>query len=481
MKKLSLLLILIITITSMSSCIVTRNIIDGDKLTGADGLVENEDTIEIPETSLYGVQYIRTDGYNESFEYPRLIRITSRKALDFYVNNFDGIYSLGHRESVYSDSTIGFADAITEYDDGFFEYWDIYLAVLEEGSGSIRHSVAGITSATNVRIDSIVPECCTDDMAEWHIILWVGKGEVIDRINGKDVPVYTPEEIYEEFVNKLRSCAFEYLEAEYGITDATLGIVERTNYGRAVEEGFDNPLGYSPGYNESPAWRVECTTGDGRSFALYLCDSPFVFGTVGYVGEPVVHESMPQLNLTTLLDFVSRYGEDLSWDTFSPYYSVETGSGLYILYYPIDLNFCLLIGGSSPAGEPMYIRLVSELDLDKYVDLRYDDVNAFVEAAPRVEYFSMGEVAKRTKGLGADVGVKHDGFVNTAPLAIENARQAIERASGECTVSYDTATAYYDNNMRMWMVNFSTLGQLGGDQSVYMDECGVTELIVYGE
>ena len=280
MKIISFILVLVLSVMLLVSCYTTRKIIDGEELVH---LQEIDYVNSDPE--FYGVQYIRTDGYNENFEYPRLIKVTSSESLDFYYKNFDGIYYLGHRENVYSDSTIGFADAIEKYSSDFFDSHDLYFAVLEEGSGSVRHNVAGVLDGTSVSIKSISPEICTDDMAEWHIIIEVDKGCVIDKINGKSVSVYTPEEQYEAFLGKLEKCAFDYLESEYNITDAELQIIERTDYATAMGEGCTNPLGYNPGYNESPAWKFNFITHDGLSFSLYLCDSPFVFGSVALVIE----------------------------------------------------------------------------------------------------------------------------------------------------------------------------------------------------
>ena len=439
-----------------------------------------DERIEAVEPSFYGVQYIRTDGYNENFEYPRLIRVTSEKSLEFYYENFNGIYFLGHREKIYSDSTVGFVDAISGYDEEYFKIHDIYLAVLEEGSGSIRHSVAGVLDGTSVSISSHSPEVCTEDMAEWHIIIEVGKGTVIDKINGTDVPVYTPEEIYEAFLEILRNSALEYLRTNYLTTDVTLGIIERTNFGRAVEEGFDNPSGYSPGYNESPAWRIECTLGE-EAFALYLCDSPFVFGTVNAPEKPEVEVAQPSLNMATLCDFVNRYGEELGWEELSPYYREEIGGDLYILLYPINIDFHLLVAGESTDDKPLYLRLVSEYDNNVYIDVRYEDIDRFINECPSTMYFSYATVLKYAKGLGDNEGVRHKDFVNTDAVELNRVRDVIARASLECTVEYDTERVYYDHNLRMWKVNFSKYAQLGGDQDVYLDENGITKLVIYGE
>ena len=78
-------------------------------------------------------------------------------------------------------------------------------------------------------------------------------------------------------------------------------------------------------------------------------------------------------------------------------------------------------------------------------------------------------------------GVKYEGFVNTDEQATLTAAYALERAKNECTVEWDTTHVAYDRTARIWMVEFCTEGMAGGCQTVYMDEKGITLLIVYGE
>lgn len=77
---------------------------------------------------------------------------------------------------------------------------------------------------------------------------------------------------------------------------------------------------------------------------------------------------------------LSQKGEALTWADFEDYPSVATGSGLYILVYDIDSEYSLWIGGAAPGEEPMYIHLVrnSGGDHEEYIDIRTEDVSAFV-------------------------------------------------------------------------------------------------------
>lgn len=75
---------------------------------------------------------------------------------------------------------------------------------------------------------------------------------------------------------------------------------------------------------------------------------------------------------------LSQKGEDLSWQDFDQYQYIETGSGLYIRVYAIDQQFSLWIGGGSTSIEPMYIYLKSIENPDDYIDIRAEDVEAFI-------------------------------------------------------------------------------------------------------
>lgn len=132
----------------------------------------------------FDAQYIRTDGYHDNIKYPKVTVITSKDELDEYYNANKDLYFLDHVDKVYSDTTIGFIDACEKYDNEYFEDNILILVLLEEGSGSIRHEVKSVkTSGSNVEIDIEVniPEECTDDMAEWHIMIEADKDSGIEK------------------------------------------------------------------------------------------------------------------------------------------------------------------------------------------------------------------------------------------------------------------------------------------------------------
>lgn len=80
-----------------------------------------------------------------------------------------------------------------------------------------------------------------------------------------------------------------------------------------------------------------------------------------------------------------------------------------------------------------------------------------------------------------DPGVKQSGFKNTKPSEIKSAGQAVELARKECTVDYNTINVDFDPASKIYRISFYKEGGLGGNQDVYIDQSGITQLIVYGE
>lgn len=122
----------------------------------------------------FNAQYIRTNGYVDGVTYPITTVIDSREELDAYYAVNRDTYDMERKEEVASDSTIGFLDAIDQYDDAYFQDNVLVLVLVEEGSGSIRHEVTEVKqmdTVIEIRIKRDVPEMGTDDMAEWHIMV----------------------------------------------------------------------------------------------------------------------------------------------------------------------------------------------------------------------------------------------------------------------------------------------------------------------
>ena len=140
---------------------------------------------EVPETEItehtFEAQYIRADGYHDEFEYPIVKVIRSVEDLNAHYEEYKDYFLL---DGGGLGNPPTFKEACEKYDDEFFNKKLLILVLLEEGSGSIHHEVKSVkTSGSNVEIDIEVniPEVCTDDMAEWHIMIEVDKDSGIEK------------------------------------------------------------------------------------------------------------------------------------------------------------------------------------------------------------------------------------------------------------------------------------------------------------
>ena len=90
----------------------------------------------------FSAQIIRTDGYRDGVDYPVVTVIDTADDLARYVDDNKDLYDFSHKETVYSDTTIGLVDAIVKYDAAWFADHRLLVVLLEEGSGSIRRSTS---------------------------------------------------------------------------------------------------------------------------------------------------------------------------------------------------------------------------------------------------------------------------------------------------------------------------------------------------
>lgn len=213
------------------------------------------------------VQYIRTDGWCELFPTPHLVKIESRSALEAYFYLFAGIYDLESRPEHYSDYTIGWADAIEMYDDAFFDDSLLYMAVLEEGSGSIRHQFLGIEDGY-AQIGYLIPEEGTDDMALWHIFI-PSDAELLGLQGEDKTVIYTPVQMEETMLEFLSERAMLAVVKKVGEAHyVKVNDITRMTWGEACALDISNPYGYGA-QEDSPIWQLRVEA-EGWEFVLYL-------------------------------------------------------------------------------------------------------------------------------------------------------------------------------------------------------------------
>ena len=78
-------------------------------------------------------------------------------------------------------------------------------------------------------------------------------------------------------------------------------------------------------------------------------------------------------------------------------------------------------------------------------------------------------------------GVKESGFVNIEQSEVNDAEKAVDLAKKECTIKYDTIDVAFDSELKIYRVSFYKENQVGGNQDVYINQKGITQLIISGE
>lgn len=78
-------------------------------------------------------------------------------------------------------------------------------------------------------------------------------------------------------------------------------------------------------------------------------------------------------------------------------------------------------------------------------------------------------------------GIKREDFVNIAQTVVETPDHAVTLAKNECVVKYNTIKVDFDSEAGVYRVHFSVKDALGGGQTVYIDQNGVTQWTVAGE
>lgn len=120
---------------------------------------------------------------------------------------------------------------------------------------------------------------------------------------------------------------------------------------------------------------VNAAGGSGRKLVI-ADDSTKDESQIGGADGPglVVKEG----NLTLeAVRYLAKKGEKLTWKDLEGYSGQDIGSGLYIMYYPIDKAYALSVSGGGPESPIMAARLGIR-DTDLWVDIRTGDVAAFL-------------------------------------------------------------------------------------------------------
>lgn len=105
-------------------------------------------------------------------------------------------------------------------------------------------------------------------------------------------------------------------------------------------------------------------------FLVLLLLAAVYIGYRSVVGVDLTLQKVEQL---------SQKGMALTWDDLKPYKGYETGSGLYIVTYPIDHRYRLMAGALSPDTTELYYLYLVDTLTDQKIDIRQEDVSAFLK------------------------------------------------------------------------------------------------------
>lgn len=162
---------------------------------------DTDTTAVVPSQTIpleFCAELYRADGYgNGELLLPFLDNaadVTSGKSGVPELAYFDGTNKLtrfykevgkGYQFDVPYNSSKSFAEAIEKYDSAFFEENALIILHIEEGSGSIRHTVEAVEKTDwrlDIKIKRDVPEAGTADMADWFAVIEVKKADIADVI-----------------------------------------------------------------------------------------------------------------------------------------------------------------------------------------------------------------------------------------------------------------------------------------------------------
>ena len=208
-------------------------------------------------------------------------------------------------------------------------------------------------------------------------------------------------------------------------------------------------------------------------------------GTITFYAEPTREGRKPASSgatslsvkraekLRKIIDDVDTWVNDALVDRLAYYFDghIEFAGDKKLYYFSYEYNVIYFNQqfAEIPAEDMQYIKDIA-IASGYPVDLHLEQPGSF----------SYSEVTVTFKT--GDPGVKNEGFVNTESVPMSSRIWDVKtQAVNECTIEYDAVTVNYDETAKVWEVTYSTANTLGNCQSVYMDENGVTLLIVYGE
>ncbi|MGN1410489.1 MAG: hypothetical protein ACI4XJ_09995 [Eubacteriales bacterium] len=168
------LLVLLVSTLLLSSCGRSK----AAELSSESGISRYTGVSDSSDTELtYPATYIRTDVYGEdSSIYPRTAVISTRDELEKYTSDNESTYDFATH--TYS---IGFYDAVTKYNESFFEKSSLVMIILKEDA-SCTHGNRGFSktdSGYTANLIRFTTDPADDSPAVWHIIFELPKSSPV--------------------------------------------------------------------------------------------------------------------------------------------------------------------------------------------------------------------------------------------------------------------------------------------------------------
>lgn len=256
----------------------------------------------------FNARYIRSGSYGGDSDFPIVKYIKSREELEKYVQD-------NHADYIINMSNPSFLDACSQYDKEFFSNKMLILLVIEEGSGSIRHKVNGISRITEdgeerlkIDVDRKVPEVGTDDMALWHLIIETEKNAL------------PPEEKTYVFIDgKNASLDGHYVSHSVGVANISFTLPKGWEYRVGTETKFGFTLEvYSPNAPD------RILTFEYSDFMLGFCGTGLTSKTIQVGKEEAVELTYDNKAYWDVILFNDKAGAYCIRNTFDADYWNET-------------------------------------------------------------------------------------------------------------------------------------------------------------
>lgn len=456
-----------------------------------------------------------------------IFKFETKTELDEFKNKYKDDFTM---DQVY-DGNPSFNEVTVNYDDDFFKDNTLILAYISAGSGSFRYGVSEVTKENGTLMMKVTqlndPEVYTDDMSGWFLMAEVEKEYIkdcdkfdaqfvkdaskitlttyeIEEANQKSFELSKENSDALKFIvtnitewNKntcdgLPDYTFEIDNNKYGIEiySSQIHIVDRSNgRGEAVFTGED--------YEEIEKILKDIL--DSRLDRTVTTEDTIIIPN-GKNEKALQHK-------VRIGKFVENTKRGIDDEIKIIQYTIE-GDPITkdIRYKSSDGTFEII---TDTTEDKFGVQEVTTKTYDKYYQARFerfgnDDTNRFsfhlVSGTVNVDICLFvcqpDEVKEKTLPVGhIEIGefsyielwnniskdkpaVKIEGFVNTNEVELTDVK---ERAKAEANIDYNLIQEFYDKETDMWMVRFWNSTRAGGDETVYLNGKGVTQLIVYGE